>query len=93
MVEKAAVYYESRLWGATEAKRRRRARRARANCRKAALAKAARLVEKANVALRGGCPTKAQALMAEARALQETTRNGIMHANEKEIEKAEAQTA
>ena len=93
MVEKAAVYYEARLWGATEAKRRRRARRAMANARKAALAKAASLEKKAQAALRGGRPTKSQALMAEARALRDSVKNGIMRGNEKEIEKAEAQTA
>ena len=93
LVEKAAVYYEARLWGATEAKRRRRARRAMANARKAALAKAASLEKKAQAALRGGRPTKSQALMAEARALREGVKNGIMRGNEKETEKAEAQTA
>ena len=93
MVEKAVVYYEARLWGATAAKRKRRARRAASNCRKAAIARAASLEKRAQAALRGGRPTKAQQLMTEARALRNAARNGIIPTNEKEIEKAEAQTA
>ena len=54
---------------------------------------AASLEKRAQAALRGGRPTKAQQLMTEARALRNAARNGIIPTNEKEIEKAEAQTA
>lgn len=84
MVEKAVVYYESRLWGATEAKRRRRARRKAANDRTRTIAKAASLVKKAQAALKGGKPSVAQRLLAEARRLQDASRNDILPPYEKE---------
>ena len=98
IVESAVVYYESRLWGATEAKRRRRARRRAANERAAAAARAASLLKKAQSALRGGRPTVAQALLAEARHLQDALKNGTIaadgkesqHSNEKESEETQA---
>lgn len=73
MVEKAVVYYEARLWGATEAKRRRRARKHAARVRNETLAKIASLTKKAQTALRGGRPSVAEALMAEAYALRTQT--------------------
>ena len=84
MVEKATVYYESRLWGATAAKRMRRARRARANGRKALIARVATLEKKARSAMNGGRPSVAEAIMAEIRALRDAVKNGIIPANEKE---------
>lgn len=70
MVEKAVVYYESRLYGATEARRRRRARRHAAKERDDALRRMAALVAKAEGAVRGGKPSVAAALYAEAEALR-----------------------
>lgn len=92
MIEKATVYYEARLLGATEAKRRRRARGAAAHRRKAMLANAASLEKRAMSALRGGRPTKAGVLMAEARALRDAVKNGIMTPHEKESQE-KTQTA
>ena len=70
MVEKAVVYYESRLYGATEAKRRRRARRHASKERDDAMKRMASLVAKAERAARGGKPSVAVRLYAEAESLR-----------------------
>ena len=90
MIEKAVVYYESRLWGATEARRRRRARRRAAKMRDAAAARAEALERKAMAALRGGRPSVAEALFSEAKSLHATIKNGTIPAYDKK-EKAETE--
>jgi len=86
MIEKAVMYYEARLWGATEAKRRRRARRRATNLRNAAIARATSLAKKAQAALRGGKPSVAAALFSQARALQTAAGNGILQTHEQKTE-------
>lgn len=92
MIEKAVMYYEARLWGSTEAKRRRRARRRSTNLRNAAIARATSLTKKAQAALRGGKPSVAAKLFAEVRALQAAARNGILQPDEQKT-KEEAETS
>lgn len=87
MVEKAVVYYEARLWGATEAKRRRRARKRAANLRNKAVSRVASLIKKAQAAMRGGKPSLAASLLAEANALREATKSAIIPSNEEESQK------
>lgn len=90
MVEKAVMYYEARLVGSTEAKRRRRARKHATNVRNAKLSKLERLTKKANAAIRNGRPSIAIELMAEAEKLRNEVRSGIIPTNEnKKEEKAE----
>ena len=92
IVEKAVMYYEARLWGATEAKRRRRARRSATRIRNAMLAKSVSLLKKAQAALRGGKPSVAATLLAEARSLQAQTKNGIIATYEEKSEKEAEET-
>lgn len=70
MIEKAVVYYESRLWGASEASRKRRARRHAAKVRAQMVAKAESLTKKAKIAQRNGKPSAAEALMAQVREIR-----------------------
>ena len=93
MIEKATIYYEARLHGATAAKRLRRARKKAARLMAENVRKVESLTERARRAYRGGMPSKAEALMAEARELQATLRNGTMSNHEEESEEGQAQEA
>ena len=93
MIEKATIYYEARLHGATAAKRMRRARKKAARVMADSMRKVESLTDRARRAYRGGMPSKAEALMAEARELQATLRNGTMSNHEEESEEGQAQEA
>lgn len=75
IIEKATVYDEARLHGATEAKRRRRARRRAARVRTETLKRIAALTETARRYHRNGMPSKAEALLKEIGELQATLRS------------------
>lgn len=102
MIEKAVMYYEARLWGASDAKRRRKDRRHAAKVRKDTITRIESLLKKARRALKGGKPSVAERLMAEIEELKQTLRHSELHevgqsdiipSNEKEIEKAQAEKA
>lgn len=80
IIEKAVIYYESRLYGHTEATRRRRERRHSATMRKAIMRKLETLNNKAQKAMKGGKPSLGAALLAEAGKLQAQLGNGILRA-------------
>ena len=92
-IEKAVVFHESRVHGNSEAKRLRRARKKAYRERCAALARIASLTAKAERAYRGGCPSKAAALMAEARELQEKARSGIITSHEEKGKEGQEEEA
>lgn len=78
MIEKAIVYYESRLYGHTEALRKRRDRKHSANIRQTVIKRIGALTKKAQQALKGGKPAKGACLMGEAVKLQAQLGNGIL---------------
>ena len=86
-IEKAVIYYEARLWGATDAKRRRAARRKAARIRSEAVRKIQVLEKKALAAHRGGRPSVAERLCDEVSKLREQVRNAIIQSDEKESQK------
>lgn len=88
-IEKAVVYFEARLWGATEAKRKRAARRRAANARATAIHRIQTLEKKIKAALRGGRPSVAERLQDEVGKLREQIRNAIIPTNGKETQEGQ----
>ena len=93
IIEKATEYYEARLSGATEAKRRRRLRRHLAKERRTTVHRIESLTEKARSAQRNGNPSKAERLLAEVRELQEALRSAKIPNHEETQDKGQTKEA